>query len=120
MTTQISKPERKPPGRPFPKGTSGNPGGRPKEAREVVEALRLFGDEMVAQLKKLVRKGNIEAIKVSMAYAYGKPVDTVRIQGHDGGPLHADLSKATADELQLMERMLDRLGPTEPTPPATH
>jgi len=38
MAAELSKPERQI-GRPFPKGTSGNPGGKPRWAREIQKML---------------------------------------------------------------------------------
>lgn len=64
-------------------GHTANPGGRPKEAKEVVNALRLQGDVFVAKILELCEQGNVEALKLGMAYAYGKPTQTIK-HGADG------------------------------------
>lgn len=61
----------------FAPGVSGNPGGRPREERDVVEALRLCGVELAQKLVDLGLKGNVRAIEVALDRAYGKPRDTV-------------------------------------------
>lgn len=64
-------------GRPFQKGQSGNPGGRPKNAvlRAMLEPHRR---RMVATLLQLMRSADkdgtrLEAVKVMLAYLDGKP-----------------------------------------------
>ncbi len=56
MAENSAKPARKNgPGKPFEKGASGNPGGRPRTASVVREALRGNADEMVGRLLALCR-----------------------------------------------------------------
>lgn len=49
------QPRRRGKGRPFAKGVSGNPGGRPKVASKVREALSVHADEMRDRLVALCR-----------------------------------------------------------------
>lgn len=105
MGAQNSGPEQrraKPRGRGFKKGESGNPGGRPKEEREVVELLRLHGEEYVRALLKLVRakKPNVRAVEVAMDRAYGKAKQVVELGGRDGGPIQLDLTRLTVEQLR--------------------
>lgn len=78
-------------GRPFPKGTSGNPGGRPKgismskvltdelsvdEAREVIRAVL-----------RLAKAGDMKAAALLWDRTDGKPAQTVEHSGPDGSAL---------------------------------
>jgi hypothetical protein len=69
-------------GRPFKKGQSGNPGGRPKVVAEVRELARLHAPEAIAALVEIMTEGKSEAARVSAAVAlldrgYGKPAQTI-------------------------------------------
>lgn len=50
--------QSKPRGKPFKKGTSGNPGGRPKEVRELKELARSSVPEAIRYAQRLVAKGH--------------------------------------------------------------
>jgi hypothetical protein len=65
-------------GRPFRKGISGNPGGRPKVLSEVRELARAHGAGAVAELGRLALKAKSEAVRVAacrelLDRGYGKP-----------------------------------------------
>jgi hypothetical protein len=63
-------------------GPSPNPGGRPKEEREVVEILRLKGRELAEKLLEVaLEDGNVKAIAEAFNRAYGKPKETVEFSG---------------------------------------
>lgn len=47
--------KRRVPGRPFPKGVSGNPGGRPKGLAERVRALTGEGEEIIRLMLSVLR-----------------------------------------------------------------
>lgn len=80
---------------PFVKGKSGNPGGKPGEARQQLNALL---DEAfpLAKRKKLIKllvedatsddwERRKEARPLLLAYTYGKPTERQEIGGLDGG-----------------------------------
>lgn len=113
------------PGRPFPKGVSPNPGGRPKMSPELADALRKRNMKSVEVLSKVqddYLRGTYtdengrereapkasEAIKASevlLAYSIGKPRESVELTGEDGGPINItrlDKSKLTKDELDAV------------------
>jgi len=83
-------------GRPFRRGQSGNPRGRPKgvpnkathEVRAVAQAI-VEDPEYRRNLLARVRKGKAAPAVESLLwhYAYGKPKDTVELSGTDGGPM---------------------------------
>ncbi|MBR0560060.1 DUF5681 domain-containing protein [Neokomagataea anthophila] len=88
-----AKPRKMPVGRPFKKGQSGNPGGLPKNMREVIALARSHTTTAIEALAEIAgNKTAPESARVSAANslldrAWGKPKDTVEIQGQDGAPL---------------------------------
>ena len=77
----------------FQKGHSGNPGGKPGQARQDLNAL-LDEHFKPARRKKVLEKlitdaelGNHEARVLLLAYTFGKPVERQEISGPDGSPL---------------------------------
>lgn len=74
----------KPYGRPFVRGRSGNPGGRPKSALELKNFARsvIEDPEYQAAILRQARKGKLHhAVQgLLMAYAYGKPVEKIELR----------------------------------------
>lgn len=74
----------------FPKGVSGNPGGRPKNdfaailARAVIEGNM---QEAYQAFALQLRKGNAYALNVLADRGYGKVKDRVALENPDGTPL---------------------------------
>jgi Family of unknown function (DUF5681) len=84
----MSESENRPKGRPFQKGQSGNPGGRPKIAGEIRE---LAQQHAPAALERLVRLMNSTSGRVAVAAAQaildracGKPPQALQIDGELG------------------------------------
>lgn len=65
------------PGRPWAKGQSGNPGGKPKKLEALAASIREFDDELRDRLLLIAREGSDkdarEAIKLLWSYAHGNP-----------------------------------------------
>lgn len=91
------------PGVPFPKGKSGNPGGRPKMPVELKEACKAFTPEgieiliSIAQNTKARDGDRIRAIECILDRGYGKPQQSVEVDAKSipqvvfvGGDLIAD------------------------------
>ena len=62
----------------FPKGQSGNPGGRPRDEQKVAELARSYTREAIETLVELMRGGNDERVSGTAAQAllyrgWGKP-----------------------------------------------
>jgi len=90
-------------GKPFVKGQSGNPGGRPKAIFKFGEYLRQFFNSNHPQAAEINSKLGYKAVKtqldvivqrlakddpkVLLAYGFGKPVESLEISGKDGQPL---------------------------------
>ncbi|MCA3124796.1 MAG: hypothetical protein ING90_19290 [Rhodocyclaceae bacterium] len=74
-SAELSTPERKRgPGKPFPKGVSGNPGGQSKEKRAFLDRLKTDDSEEVYRaFMALVRDGNPPAVLRAVEYLAGKP-----------------------------------------------
>jgi hypothetical protein len=84
----------------FPKGFSGNPGGRPRDEQKVAELARSYTREAIEALVELMRRGNDERIRGTAAQAlldrgWGKP--KVEVVGDEAGYVQA--LKAVAAEL---------------------
>ena len=85
---------------PFPKGFSGNPGGRPRDEEKVAELARSYTREAIETLAELMRSGNEERVRGMAAQAlpdrgWGKP--KVEVVSDEAGYVQA--LKAVAAEL---------------------
>lgn len=104
--------------KPWPKGVSGNPGGRPKKLpiTDVLLALldssckadvkaRSFGELIGLALVKKAVKGDVRAITEIIDRAEGKPRQRIEQSGPDGGPIPYDIP----DTREEVERQLAEL-----------
>ena len=79
-------------GRPFVKGVSANPGGRPKGVAEVQELARQHTQTAIDALVKIAESGKSESAQAMAAQAlldrgWGKPTQPVEHAGAGGGPI---------------------------------
>lgn len=90
----------KPRGRPFPKGRSGNPAGRPAEYGHFRELCRSKSPQAVAALEAALANGDaasVAAARVLLEYGWGKPSsapEDLDAAKQNGGQLLAKLSRA--------------------------
>jgi hypothetical protein len=74
-------------GRPFEKGKSGSPGGRPREIQEIVDLARTNSVDAVNTLARIMRdpdaphQAQIAAANSMLDRAFGKPKETVDLTG---------------------------------------
>jgi len=80
---------------PFPKGQSGNPGGRPRGLVRAIRDQTREGDELVAFVMRVFR-GEVEGVRLRDRLeaatwladrGFGKPTQGVELAGKDGDTL---------------------------------
>jgi hypothetical protein len=81
-----------PRGRPFKKGHSGNPGGRPKEAKDVQALARAHTAEAVQTLVEVMRTGSPDRARAAAAESlldrgWGRAPQTVEVSTENDEPL---------------------------------
>lgn len=121
MAAQNSK--RAAPGRPFAKGKSGNPGGRPKLAPEIKEAARAYTVEAIETLAKVMRSGDTSQARAMAA-------DRLLDRGWGKATQHIEakvnvLDQLTPEQQLALEHALaafpdDEAGSAAGTAPTTH
>lgn len=117
--------KRRPLGRPFEPGKSGNPSGRPKVAHELASAFQAHGLEALEVLLAVMRnrkargQDRIRAAEVILERGFGKALQP--IGGPEGEPLSrgADVLENKLDALIDAMFAGDRQGAPLPLPPAT-
>ena len=76
--------------KPFPKGVSGNPGGRPKSDVAALLARQIFDEnqaEIIAGLVKALQRGDAAVFKALADRAFGRLPQPVALSGDSGGPI---------------------------------
>lgn len=91
-------------GRPFEKGRSGNPGGRPKEVGHVREAARVHTEEAIDTLASIMRdpeepsRARVAAAEALLNRAWGRPEQAHRLEaGEDGAGLVVRVNYGVGD-----------------------
>jgi hypothetical protein len=90
-------------GRPFEKGKSGNPGGRPKQLTAVQALARQHTVAAIKTLAHLMQHGEFEATRRAAANdllsrAWGNPVSPVNLGGDASGLVQVIIQKGLGDE----------------------
>lgn len=81
----------------FTKGTSGNPGGRPKSELSITALIDdavtpADWDFIFKQLLKMARRGNLKAIEMLMDRRFGKAQQRTELTGEGGGPVQTHVT----------------------------
>ena len=106
----------RPVGRPFPKGVSGNPGGRPKGLAKRIRAETRDGEELVEVMlgvlrdKTASRRDTMQAATWLADRGFGKPVQTLRAETEPEpfrSPFEGMDVKALEVEVARMEALVE-------------
>ena len=98
--------------RPFKKGQSGNPGGRPKGLAAHIRKATKDGQELADFMLEVFRNqqgGRIplpvrmDAAKWLADRGFGKAVQTTELTGPDGGPIQQDLNHRGGIEVRAVD-----------------
>src|ERR1700722_6965287 len=100
----------------FSKGTSGNPGGRPRSLASVMYEARRYTHESLKTLVKLMRTAESESVKLNAAEAllsraWGRPIQALQV---DGRFLTKKLTDLTADEIVALEERVGMIDSDQP------
>jgi uncharacterized protein DUF5681 len=102
-------------GRPFAKGQSGNPGGRPKMPEELKDAMRGLADKAVEVLREAMKcddpRVRVMAATAALDRGYGRPAQTVnaKIEGVDIAEAHLQALQAFTQSGNTAERAANLL-----------
>lgn len=113
------KPNPIPGNKPFQKGQSGNPAGRPKlrDIKEVLTDLlsqeknkQQLVDAVMTVVVNKALKGDLKAAEMLLSYTYGKPTQKTEIIAEvETTVKDINLKKLNLDELRNLERIAEKL-----------
>jgi Family of unknown function (DUF5681) len=97
-----SEPPRRGPGRPFPPGTSGNPGGRPRKLRDLAAAIqKAHGTSevlaVIEKLQELALAGDVAAAKLYLERTLGPVRDDALIEARAVEIVERKIAEARAE-----------------------
>ena len=100
----------------FSKGTSGNPGGRPRSLASVMYEARRYTHESLKTFVKLMRTAESESVKLNAAEAllsraWGRPIQALQV---DGRFLTKKLTDLTHDEIMALEHRVEMIDTEQP------
>jgi hypothetical protein len=106
----------------FRKGSSGNPGGRPKVLGEVQELARQRAPEVIAELARLALKAKSETVRISAARelldrGFGKSRQSMEISAPTGDPIRElldDIDERAREQERSRRSITQSNGPDSP------
>lgn len=102
-------------GRNFPKGMSGNPGGRPKLPKDVAEAKRVTNNEMILLFNKLMFITDAE-IKAVLANPKTPKVERILARVLDKADIHGDHTRLEFLLTRTIGKVKDQVEVSLPVP----
>jgi hypothetical protein len=104
-------------GRPFPKGASGNPGGRPKGLARYVRELVGDDGQRIADFMLSILDNETERTETRLRAAewladrgFGKTPATLDTSDTDGAPMKVNVVKQSSEHLAAVANILARAG----------
>ena len=106
--------------KPFKKGQSGNPAGRPPNLPELDALMALVLSEekdskteaetILRKWIELAKKGNLKAGEMLFDRGYGKPRQAMEVTGKDGKDLEFGINQASQDKIASLLKAINGAG----------
>jgi hypothetical protein len=104
-------PPKKTVGKPFPKGVSGNPSGRPRATEEYKDAMTRLDEKAIEGLEQILDNPHHKKFADVCMYVvnrnHGKPPERMHLSGPNDGPITTATSVIGMDSEQQAKRLAE-------------